>query len=94
MTSIRVDESVISETVHAACSDLQTTAFHKGVDEAGKVYEIAYRNALLAAHKEGRKPGGKNFLPAFECVTRKTSDFREGIGSYCVVGIEMIGGRP
>lgn len=65
---------------------------HKAVDAGGKVIQNGYRAALPVVNPPGytSKANGEivRYTNAFAAVGRRTLQFKDGTGAYCVVGIK------
>lgn len=90
MTTGKLDERNLRQAIDLAAKEYVTTAGLQAAKVGAKILENVYRDVLL---KVTKKPGGPNFIRAWEAIKSKTGVFESGDGVYLVVGSEVAGGQ-
>lgn len=91
MTSQSFDEAALRAKVAGYAYDLKMKVFKKACVAGAKVVVDSYRRILTMSPEV--KPGGPNFLHAFQAVDIKPGLLLSGDGAYAVIGNKREGGQ-
>lgn len=87
------DRALTALIVHSLAYELKQDCFKQAVSAGADVLVNAYKGILSATPGAAGKPGGPNFLHAWDAVGKKVAETKDGSGWYAVVGTKRKGGQ-